>query len=389
MSSLKQLLISITHFFNRLLPFTKPGTPVIQDTLHLALICAILYYGPVFLEGYKRLQSRQEEGNNAGLFLENLRDTWRSWTDLQRPRVGNTGVPALQRQLAEEEEDEVDSHVDGMVEQQLQVGGEISTSESEEDDLQNMENGQPGAARDTDADPQAINPRPQPHPRDTNPRQRNVGAKKAKSLARRDQRRAYNEFQRARTQEQNALYESTKSEREAEILAEREKRIANEEKLREQERVARAKRKEEQARARERGIKRREYIVRCVREELNVSGAVDLDLVGREVGEGMARGEVLSLIRASGVALTTERTDQGKVVTVITGGGWVVRVDEGMMSKAYTKIAENESIGNEDGIISAADISSVLEELVMSASGKSKSRGKAKGGTAFSWFTSP
>lgn len=58
MGALLSLPITLLNF---LLPFTKPGTPILQDLVHTAILCGTLYYGPQIAEWYNAQQTPQVE----------------------------------------------------------------------------------------------------------------------------------------------------------------------------------------------------------------------------------------------------------------------------------------------------------------------------------------
>jgi hypothetical protein len=182
-------MASILGLVNRLLPFATPGTPLLQDLIHLGAICTLLYYAPQIQHW---AQERQHAtGESDGLPIDdtaNLADA----------------NPAPHDQEPARDDDEMN--------QRAAV-----------DDFENVEFGDQGGPHD-DANIQEGEPGPA-GPANT-PAHRNLGAKKAKSLARKDQRRAYNEFMRSQGDAQRAEDAKDAAEREATLAAERERRKA-------------------------------------------------------------------------------------------------------------------------------------------------------------------
>jgi len=302
----------LTRSINRLLPFATPGTPLIQDLLHLAALCSALYFAPQIQAYYQRNivhrnsnHSNQEE--NEAVAVEDA--PWQA--------------PAPQEQPPQ--------------------------PEPQHDDHQEQ------AARDVnEADPADGAPGPaNPRPRDIAARE--VGKKKAASLARRDQRRAYHEFQRQQGEQQRARDAEGAAEREAELARERERRAQTEAELREREAREREEKRAREAEAREREVRRREGAARTVREGLAERGMVRLAGVQESVG-GVDEAWVEGIVRASGVL-----GERDGSVTLLTGGGWVVRVSREDMDECYRRLLEND-VG--DGKIASKEIGGMLESVI-------------------------
>nr|POE93109.1 hypothetical protein CFP56_75564 [Quercus suber] len=163
-------MAAFIKILNRLLPFATPGTPLLQDLVHLAAVCAVLYFGP-------QIQER-----------------------LRRPRVGETGdahappqgLPAEHAGVANVG-DALPAH--GGAEQVEREEDDGDGSDDDDDgDVDEFEGPGDGALDEEDQRNPAAQAGPAQNP--NLPAARDVGAKKAKSIARRDQRRAYHEFQR-------------------------------------------------------------------------------------------------------------------------------------------------------------------------------------------------
>jgi hypothetical protein len=201
-----------------------------------------------------------------------------------------------------------------------------------------------------------VNPRPQAPPGGFN--NRTVGAKKAKSLQRRDQRRAYNEFMRSQGEAQRARDAEGAAEREAQLAAEKAKRVAKEAEVEAKRAKERETRRLQEEKARDEEIKRRERAVRLVREVLEARFVVDLSHVARVIGGGVDREWVEGLVRASGLLHESQGQDQ----TMITANGWVARVGREDMESLYS-----EAFGVADevgGTVSFADLSGRLESIL-------------------------
>lgn len=199
------------------------------------------------------------------------------------------------------------------------------------------------------------------------PRQ-TVGAKKAKSLARRDQRRAYHEFQRSRGEAQRAADAAGAAEREAALAAERSRRAAVEAELEERARREREERRAREEEERQEEMRARGETVRVVGEGLEKRGCVDLGEVARRVGR--ERGWVEKLVRVSG--LVGGRKEEG-VVKMVTGRGWVVRVDEGIMKEAYRIALEDDR--HEKMKVSFEELGGMIEGVVVTRATNGKRSG--------------
>ncbi|KAH9821998.1 hypothetical protein Tdes44962_MAKER04895 [Teratosphaeria destructans] len=282
--------------FNRLLPFATPGTPLIQDLAHLAAICGLLYYAPQIQQWYHRrieLPLDQHQGIEV----------------LQDEPIDHAPAQFDDTEIEDEDDDEP---IDAFDDRGPPQAGDAQAQEAEHRPIIDNEGdagpAQPGArARRTD-----------------------IGAKKAKSLARRDQRRAYHEFQRSQGEAQRARDAAGAAEREAAQAAERERRRATEAALEAKKAKEREQKREQERKEYEEGIRRRDLAVRLVREALEESRLCDLFKVAKQVGGDVDEEWVEKIIRASGLLGT-----KGDVMTLITGMGWAVRVSAEDMAKVY------------------------------------------------------
>ena len=302
---------------NRFLPFATPGTPLVQDLLHLVGLCLLLYYAPQIQE----LLQRRRGGT----------EVLASGVDEPDPR--------RDVREAHEERLEEDDLVNNDPEADEGHLGEVDVEQFQPQDI--LEEGQPGPAHAPDA-----------------ATQRNVGAKKAKSLARRDQRRAYHEFMRSQGEAQRARDAEGAAEREAALAAEKERRRvtaaaldAKKAKEREERRV-----REEQDRVAE--LKRRELAVSIVKDELAARNMSDLFRVAEQVGGDVDEEWVGAILNAAGVI-----GRKGNTMTMVTSMGWVVSVTEEQMASLYIAAAEN-GMGDEHGKVEMDDLGAVLETLL-------------------------
>ncbi|TKA68328.1 hypothetical protein B0A55_08543 [Friedmanniomyces simplex] len=320
-------MASILSYLNRLLPFATPGTPLIQDLLHLAAICSALYFAPQIQHWY---QQRHAHG-------QPLVDEQPHVDEPREPQANGDGNVA-----------------DGVVREDHIEPDERPTGPDDHENIHDDE--QDAEAHAGEAD-EAVQPGPAHIPE--MPAARNVGAKKAKALAKKDQRRAYHEFQRSQGEAQRARDAEGAAEREAELAAERERRRATEAALEAKKARERELKREQERRAREEDIRRREAVVRIAREELEERRVCDLMKVARRVGEDVDVEWVEKIVMASGVV-----GRKGSVVTMITGMGWVVRVTEEEMAAVYRRAVKEEAADSE-GRISLDVLGRMLEDALV------------------------
>jgi len=232
-------MASLLGYLNRLLPFATPGTPLVQDLLHLTAICGALYFAPQVQEWYQRRDTQQDAPNRE--VPAQGEEPEAQDEDVPRLHIDyGAGNPAVRAETHPQNEED---HV--QPEQQANA-----QQEPEEE----IDDGQPGPAQNARV-PDL-------------PAARNVGAKKAKALAKKDQRRAYHEFQRSQGEAQRARDAEGAAEREAELAAERDRRREAAERVREKEAREREVKRESERKAREDEIRKREKVVEMVKEDL-------------------------------------------------------------------------------------------------------------------------
>jgi hypothetical protein len=299
----------------------------VQDLIHLGVICVVLYYAP-------NIQDRIQQRRNA----EQERETDQidpDHHDLEPIAIGghdpanhdHPTAPPIHPDVAADELDAI-----------------------------------PPAAAAANVEPGPADP-PRPPPNQQQ-QQRNVGAKKAKSLAKKDQRRAYHEFQRSQGDAQRARDAEGAAEREAAQTAERERRRLAEAALEAKKAREREQRRVEVQRAREAQMVVRERVVDEVRAALDARGWCHLVDVVDAVGAG-DEDEVWAekILRAGGVL----GTGADGSLTVVTSTGWAVRVRRGDMLAAYAKAAECGR--GEMGEVTLEDLGMVLEDVIRYGTG--------------------
>jgi hypothetical protein len=323
---------------NTALPFTNSSTPVAQDLLHTAILIIALYYGPQIVDYYNHnLRARSEA------------------------RLNPMGVPIPNEPDAAQDEPPID---EGLV---------LQDSDEEADPPPMAPTPPPGAPglaepplpqahepeqlADWENDAGPANPdRPRPTPQN-----RAVGSKKAKSLARKDQRRAYHEFHRQEAELRRLQENEGREEREAALLAEKTRRTDVEREIQERERLEREEKKAAERHEAEEERLRRERVVARVRKDLRNAGACDLEDVAWEEGKDRLWAE--RLVRASGILSQGWKSADGQTThTMITGVGWVVRVDAELVRDAYAEAVE---FGDANGgKVSFAELGTILEKAV-------------------------
>jgi len=347
MGALLSLPITVLDF---LLPFTKAGTPLTQDILHTVILCGTLYFGPQIAEWYNVQQSRHrkpgdpvegsEQVGQANVDTEELPLDER--LILRDDGDGDAGPPPLAPTPPP------DHH------QNLHHQPHIEDDDDEDPQRHLPEPLLPQPNIDNDAGP--ANPPPNA-PRATHAN-RTIGAKKAKSLARKDQRRAYHEFHRQEAELRRLQDAEGAEQREAVLAAERERRARIEDEIREKEREERERIKKEREHEAQEEIERRERVVREVSQNIRAKGAVDL--VDVAWTEGKDRVWVEKLVRASGLMGALQR--EGGYIRG-TGAGWLVRVDAELMERIYRDAT---LLGSEQGgRVSYKDFGGMLEKAVL------------------------
>lgn len=307
---------------NRLLPFATPGTPLVQDLLHLAALCLLLYYAPRIQESFQE-QGDQQNASGSGV---------------AEPGAGTNAQQDIREAHEErlEDDDLADNDPEADV---VHPREQVDVEQVPQRDI--LDDGQPGPAHAPNA-----------------ATQRNVGAKKAKSLARRDQRRAYHEFMRSQGEAQRARDAEGAAEREAALAAEKERRRATAAALDAKKAKEREERREREEQGRMEELKRRELAVSIVRDELAARNMSDLFKVAEQVGGDIDEDWVEAMLNAAGVI-----GRKGGTMTMVTSMGWVVEVTEEQMANLYIAAAEHR-MGGEDGKVELNELGTVLETIL-------------------------
>jgi predicted flap endonuclease-1-like 5' DNA nuclease len=209
--------------------------------------------------------------------------------------------------------------------------------------------------RDDEAGPANPNQPPRRNANNT----REVGAKKAKSLARRNQQRAYNEFVREQGEAQRAEWARDAKEREEKLEEGRSKRAENERRIKENEQKEREIRKLRAEEERREELDAIRDAGEIVREGLEVDGFVRCEDLARRVHRDTAW--VQNLVRREGV-LGLKNVEGKREVVLLTARGFIVRVTEDIMRMAYQRAVLKGA--KNSGRVSWEDLGSVIQKLV-------------------------
>ncbi|GAB7353208.1 hypothetical protein MBLNU459_g3731t1 [Dothideomycetes sp. NU459] len=343
-------LTLLRHGLNRLLPFATPGTPILQDLLHLAALCTLLYYAPVI-----QTFAQQRLGG------ESSAEPGEQTDEAQQGATQDDPADVDPRPAAQPGPDQAANDAQGARWEPAHVDDDDDDDNDSDDDNDGGGGGGGGGPAEGEAGP-AGGGRPRPAAN------RTVGAKKAKSLARRDQRRAYHEFMRSQGEAQRARDAQEAREREAVVAGERARRAAAEAELEARRAGEREARRAREARERREEMERRAAAVEVVRAQLaSSSGLCDLAGVARRVGGGVDREWVERLVRASGIFNEAQR--DGALVT-ITESGWVVRVTRGDLDEAYRIAVETAQGGNDADRVTPKQLGGILEHVIRRKPGR-------------------
>ncbi|KAL6705626.1 hypothetical protein ACN47E_006573 [Coniothyrium glycines] len=324
---------------NSLLPFTNTNTPLYQDLIHTAILCGTLYFAPQIADWYNTQQAQTGVHDEQQTQDDNIPSQPAVIENLEEP-------PRDERLVLQHDEDnegpppQAPTPPPHNVQQHARV----------EDDPHGIPR-DPNNFIPPEAGPANDRPRP-------TPANRTVGAKKAKSLARKDQRRAYHEFHRQEAELRKLQDAEGAEEREAALNAEKERRAKIEEEIRDKEREERERVKKEREKEAAEEAERREQCLARVKSEVLSKGAVDL--VEEAWKEGKDRVWVERLVRASGLLTLLQRDGAH---AMLTGHGWLVRVDEELMAHVYAD-AEMHGAGSA-GKVSFGTFGDLLEKAVL------------------------
>jgi len=168
---------------------------------------------------------------------------------------------------------------------------------------------------------------------------------------------------RQQAEQQRAAEAEGAEEREKALYEEKRRRGAIEDDIRSRLKEERDSKKEEMRKEAEEDRRHRVICLSHVKGLLKEKGLVDLNDVARRIN--VKRDYVERLMRFGGVVEGSREVRDGKC-TLITGQGFLVEVDAGIMKKAYVRSAEI-GMKSEDGRVSMEDIGMCLEQVVREA----------------------
>ena len=347
MSSLSTFFTTIYRLINALLPFTRPGTPLLQDIGHTALVCALLYYAPKYIE--QRQQRQYSTSEEAYLNSDNNKNLQTHVNDGAAEEYANDQV--------RNQESVVNDGHNALPREEVDTDSDLDDSDNETD-LEVRPN-----------IPEQHFPEAQDHPHNENHRQqtslpntRLVSTKKARSMARRSQRRAYNEFLRSQGDAARAVAAAEAARHEASVALERarrsaadaaaELRLTEERQARKELTLAKAAKEES----------RTQMVVTIVKKRLLDVGLVDIEKDVLEFVDELNVEKVKRIARAAGIE-GTRLEDKQMVSTVILNSKYIVNLDEELMKEAYNLAAT--STEQDMGKVTWAQLGSILESLLL------------------------
>lgn len=314
-------MASFFSFLNSFVPFADPSRPLWRDVVLSAILCTALYIAPKI------------DVQHVRSFFLNLK------------------VPTEQHDGGVDEHHNEDQRVEQHQDETGHINPNDDIGEPHEAVEQVGEQQEEGEAADA-----GIN-RHQPRPRDPN---REVGAKKAKSIARRNQQRAYNEFLREQGDAQRAEWARDEKARDDEAQVERARSAAIDAKVREKERQEREARKTKEEMERQAELDAVKSAIHMIEERLEKKQIVS----AREVAQAVKKDEewVQRLARREGL-LGTKIANEEKEVVMLTKSGWFVRISSRSMESVYQQTAA--SCGYREGKASWSDIERTLQNTIV------------------------
>ncbi|KAI9849144.1 MAG: hypothetical protein M1837_005374 [Sclerophora amabilis] len=360
MDIIKSAFSLLPKAVNLVLPFTRPGTPLLQDVLHTLVLCTILWYAPRVLERELESRHRREE-EEVVVAPPRTPGIDHDESTAQHP-PHDAHIPGRGRQAVDIDED--DPAPQGAA---AAPNGAVPILGPENIDHPPPLLDAPAAHDDADLpDPAGAAEDP---PTAASARAQNIGKKKAASLARKDQRRAYHEFVRSQGDAQRARDREEADAREAEMSAERARRAKLEEDVERRTREARERKRDEERKSREGEIARRKRAVEMIRSGLREDGVVDLRALARDVGgAGVDEGWLVGLGRAErifgGGWKKEEGEGKGKEIVMSTGNGFGVRISERQLMEVRRQLSVADTDDDKEGFVSWREVGRVLEEVV-------------------------
>jgi hypothetical protein len=320
---------NLIQTLNSLIPFADPTRPLWRDAIYSIFLCTFLYFAPHI--PFSQL-----------------------WNKTQPVLVAEPTAP-LHGELPPRPTVEDDSDSDESLNDE-DLTNLIRQAEARDAALAE---GFAGPANPQQANgPQQLQPAPG-QPRRLRDPNREVGAKKAKSLARRERLRAYNEFLREQGDMQRAQAASVAQETEAELAERRARRAKVEAEI---EWRAKEKREKKKAKEEKREKEESDAIQKAstmVADGLRDEGRIEIEKVAQAVDRDVPWVE--KLLRKDGMLGLKTLTD-GKSLTMLTSKGWVVRVTETELHQLYTQAASYNSATS--GKVTWTEMGVLLDDIL-------------------------
>ncbi|KIV99707.1 uncharacterized protein PV09_08638 [Verruconis gallopava] len=316
-------------WLNTFIPFADPTRPIWRDVALSTILLLLMYVAPrIDFDALVRKRSADKEPA----------------VNVSRPDTRTENLELDVNEFEDQHEDSRNDPADESDAVELQAdSNEVHLGEHRQMDDANDE----GPVRH------------QPRARNTN---REVGSKKAKSIARRNQQRAYNEWLREQGDAQRAEWARDEHERQAELAAEKQRRAAIDARLREKEKSEREARRAKEEVERQAELEATQKALCLIEQALEEKKCSNVN----DVAKSVKRSEewVRQLARREGL-LGVKLINDEKTVVMLTSSGWIMRVDKTRMDKVYAQAAAACSRG--DGRITWSELGRMLQRQVVDA----------------------
>jgi predicted flap endonuclease-1-like 5' DNA nuclease len=342
---------------NSVIPFADSSRPIWWDVIYSLVLCTFLYYAPhiPFAQIWEttaaavtnRTGDRQDQIATLPQELAHTADE-QAQADVEAHPHIRPPPPTVEDDDSSDSDDSLnDEDLAALIRDAEALGG-----------LADPFAPGPADPRAHHQEPEQLVPTPG-QPRRLRDPNRQVGAKKAKSLARRERLRAYHEFMREQGDMQRAQEASVAQEREKDLAETRARRAKVEAEIEERERK---KREEKRALENQRERDEREVIqgaLTRVADALKSEGRVELQQVAQAVGKDASWVEIL--IRKEGM-LGLRTGANGKVLTMLTSKGWIIQIDEKAMQQLHAEAASYQ--GATSGKVSWTEMGTLLDGIL-------------------------
>jgi hypothetical protein len=360
---------------NTLIPFADASRPIWIDIIYSLVLCTALWLGPQLQEYFQKF-SRQAQAEHTDENNQDERDARRA-NETMEERLRFRELMNDSELSNHSEDDDSDAPILDVDDAAFQaflahqpgpanpVPAPLFDEEQQEEELPPQQ-----PVREQLIGPNGLPPGQQPRLRDPN---RHVGAKKARSLARRQQVRAYHEFVREQSDMQRAQDASTKDQRDAAAQAERDRRKAVEEKIRREEAIQRETRREAERLKREEEARKVREMKSMLAEELEKGKLVSVRELARRVS--MTEEWVIQTVKLEGLLGEKKSAVGTKVLVMLVGeasgeGPLLVRVDEQDVQEMYNEVTKQRGSEGNAGFVNGAELGTILSRIIMRRNGE-------------------